>query len=113
MDRRKFLAAGGAAAGVAAVSGFGGQYLQNKWFSVNTASVKLGQPAVKPPTLAKGTEVNDIAGLSAFYTPNSQFYRIDTALVVPQVSSQACKVFCMDICHNSSEAGGLYQHNRS
>ncbi len=89
MDRRKFLAAGGAAAGVAAVAGFGGQYLQNKRFSVNTASVKLGAPAVKPPTLARGTEVNDIAGLSAFYTPNSQFYRIDTALVVPQVSTQA------------------------
>jgi len=89
VDRRKFLAAGGAAAGVAALSGFGGQYLQNKRFSVNTASVKLGQQAVKPPTLPKGTEVNDIAGLSAFYTPNSQFYRIDTALVVPQVSSQA------------------------
>ena len=89
MDRRRFLTAGGTAAGVAAVAGFGGQYLQNKRFSVNTASVKLGKPAVKPPTLAKGTEVNDIAGLSAFYTPNSQFYRIDTALVVPQVSSQA------------------------
>ena len=62
MDRRKFLTAGGAAAGVAALSGFGGQYLQNKRFSVNTASVKLGKPAVTPPTLVKGTELNDIAG---------------------------------------------------
>ena len=89
MDRRKFLAAGGAAAGVAAVAGFGGQYLQNKRFTVNTASVKIGAPSVKAPTLKKGTEVNDIADLSAFYTPNSQFYRIDTALVVPQVSPQS------------------------
>ena len=39
MDRRKFLAAGGSAAAVAAAAGFGGQYLQNKRFSVNTAAV--------------------------------------------------------------------------
>jgi DMSO/TMAO reductase YedYZ molybdopterin-dependent catalytic subunit len=88
MDRRKFLAAGGGAAAVAAAAGFGGQYLQNKRFSVNTASVKLGAPTVKAPTLPKGAEIGDIPGLSAFYTPNSQFYRVDTALVVPQVSSQ-------------------------
>jgi DMSO/TMAO reductase YedYZ molybdopterin-dependent catalytic subunit len=89
MDRRRFLTAGGAAAGVAAAAGFGGQYLQNKRFSVNTASVKLGKPSVKAPKLAKGTEVTDIPGLSSFYTPNSQFYRVDTSLVVPQVSPQS------------------------
>jgi DMSO/TMAO reductase YedYZ molybdopterin-dependent catalytic subunit len=88
VDRRKFLAAGGSAAAVAAVTGFGGQYLQNKRFSVNTASVKIGAPTVKAPTLPKGAEIGDIPGLSAFYTPNSQFYRVDTALVVPQVSPQ-------------------------
>jgi DMSO/TMAO reductase YedYZ molybdopterin-dependent catalytic subunit len=89
MDRRKFLAAGGTAAGIAAVTGFGGQYLQNKRFTVNTASVKLGAPAVKAPTLHSGAEITDIPGLSAFYTSNSQFYRVDTALVVPQVSAQS------------------------
>ena len=89
MDRRKFLTASGATAGVAAAAGFGGQYLQDKRFSVNTASVKLGKPSVKAPKLAKGTEVTDIPNLSSFYTPNSQFYRVDTALVVPQVSPQS------------------------
>jgi DMSO/TMAO reductase YedYZ molybdopterin-dependent catalytic subunit len=89
MDRRRFLTAGGTAAGVAAAAGFGGQYLQDKRFSVNTASVKLGTTSVKAPKLAKGTEVTDIAGISPFYTPNSQFYRVDTALVVPQVSPQS------------------------
>jgi DMSO/TMAO reductase YedYZ molybdopterin-dependent catalytic subunit len=88
VDRRKFLAAGGTAAAVAAATGFGGQYLQNKRFSVNTASVKLGAPTVKAPTLPTGAEIGDIPGLSAFYTPNSQFYRVDTSLVVPQVSPQ-------------------------
>jgi DMSO/TMAO reductase YedYZ molybdopterin-dependent catalytic subunit len=89
MDRRKFLAAGGATAAVAAAAGFGGQYLQDKRFSVNTASVKLGSPAVKAPPLPKGAEITDIPGLTAFYTPDSQFYRVDTALVVPQVSTQS------------------------
>jgi len=89
MDRRKFLIAGGSAAGVAAGAGFGGQYLQNKRFTVNTAAVKIGKPTVKAPKLAKGTEVTDIPGLSSFYTPNSAFYRVDTSLVVPQVSPQS------------------------
>src|SRR5215475_1728747 len=89
VDRRKFLAAGGAVAGVAAAAGFGGQYLQNKRFSVNTASVKLAAPARRAPKLARGTEISNIPGLSAFYTPNSQFYRVDTALVVPQVDPRS------------------------
>jgi DMSO/TMAO reductase YedYZ molybdopterin-dependent catalytic subunit len=88
MDRRKFLAAGGTAAALAAATGVGGQFLQDKRFSVNTASVKLGTP-VQVPVLPKGAEITDIPGLSPFYTPNSQFYRVDTALVVPQVSPQS------------------------
>jgi DMSO/TMAO reductase YedYZ molybdopterin-dependent catalytic subunit len=92
MDRRKFLTASGAAAVVAGGAGFGGQYLQNKRYTVNTAAVKIGAPSVKAPKLAKGADITDIPGLSAFYTPNSQFYRIDTALVVPQVSPQSWRL---------------------
>jgi DMSO/TMAO reductase YedYZ molybdopterin-dependent catalytic subunit len=88
MERRKFLAAGGAAAVVAAASGFGGQYLQDKRFSVNTGSVKLST-TVKAPPLPKGAEITDIPHLSTFYTPNNSFYRVDTALVVPEISPQA------------------------
>jgi DMSO/TMAO reductase YedYZ molybdopterin-dependent catalytic subunit len=85
MDRRKFFITSGSVAGTAAVAGFGGQYLQSKRFNVNTATVKLTAPK-KAPKLAKGTEITDIEGLSTFYTPNSKFYRVDTSLVVPQVS---------------------------
>jgi DMSO/TMAO reductase YedYZ molybdopterin-dependent catalytic subunit len=88
MDRRKFLAAGGTTAAVAAAAGFGGQYLQKTRFSVNTSQVKLNTK-VKAPKLAKGADVTDIPGLSTFYTPNSSFYRVDTALVVPQISPQS------------------------
>ena len=31
-------------------------------------------------------ETLNIPGLSPFYTPNSEFYRVDTSLVVPQVA---------------------------
>jgi DMSO/TMAO reductase YedYZ molybdopterin-dependent catalytic subunit len=88
MNRRRFIATGAAAAGLAAAAGFGGQYLQDRRFSVNTSSVKLGAPSVKASPLPKGVEL-DIPGLTPFYTPNGQFYRVDTALVVPQVSPQS------------------------
>jgi DMSO/TMAO reductase YedYZ molybdopterin-dependent catalytic subunit len=84
MDRRKFLAAGGGVAAVAAATGFGGQWLQDKRFAVNLGHLN----AVKAPALPKGADISDISGLSAFYTPNSQFYRVDTALVVPTVTQQ-------------------------
>ncbi|HSZ41836.1 MAG TPA: molybdopterin-dependent oxidoreductase [Trebonia sp.] len=88
MERRKFLAAGGMTAAAAAVAGFGGQYLQDKRFTVNTGSVKLSH-TVRQPALPRGAAISDIPGLSAFYTPNSQFYRVDTALVIPQISPQS------------------------
>src|SRR5215475_1200901 len=88
MNRRKFMAAGGTVAAVAAASGFGGQYLQDKRFTVNTSAVHLSTKA-KAPKLAKGTEITDIPGLSSFYTPTSQFYRVDTSLSVPQISPQS------------------------
>ena len=84
-DRRKFLAVSGVTAAVAVTAGVGGQVLTNKRFSVSTSSVKLTAPVVKPKPLAK-TVTLDIPGLSPFYTPNAEFYRVDTSLVIPQVS---------------------------
>jgi DMSO/TMAO reductase YedYZ molybdopterin-dependent catalytic subunit len=84
VNRRRFLVAGSLTAAAAAGAGFGGQYLQDKRFSVNTSAVKI-EP-VKAPPLPAGASITDIPGLSPFYTPNDKFYRVDTALVVPQVS---------------------------
>jgi DMSO/TMAO reductase YedYZ molybdopterin-dependent catalytic subunit len=89
MDRRKFLKASAGAVAISTAAGFGGEYLQDKRFTVNTGAVKIGTPSVKAPRLANGADITDIPGLSSFYTPNSQFYRVDTALVVPQVSPQS------------------------
>ena len=93
IDRRKFLAIGAGAAAVAAGSGVVGQVLTNRRFNANAsrAAVKLTSPAVKAPVkapvLPKGAELN-IPGLSTFYTPSNNFYRVDTALVIPQVTTQ-------------------------
>jgi DMSO/TMAO reductase YedYZ molybdopterin-dependent catalytic subunit len=89
VDRRKFLVAGTATAAVAAGSAVAGQILTNSRFNANAsrAAVKLTAPASKAAVLPKGAELN-IPGLSSFYTPNSSFYRVDTALVIPQVTTQ-------------------------
>ncbi|WP_018133934.1 molybdopterin-dependent oxidoreductase [Acaricomes phytoseiuli] len=43
--------------------------------------------AQNPEALPEGTDLN-IDGLSPFVTPNGDFYRIDTALTVPQIDPQ-------------------------
>lgn len=85
-DRRKFLAVSGVTAVGATAAGVGGQVLSNKRFSVNTSAVHLAAPAMKPKPLPKGTTLN-IPGLSSFYTSNTDFYRVDTSLVIPQVQA--------------------------
>ena len=37
-------------------------------------------------------KLDNIAGISPFYTPNDRFYRVDTALVVPKVTTQEWKL---------------------
>ena len=86
LDRRRFVAACGVTAVAAAAAGVGGELLISKRFSVNPGSVKLTAPVVKPKPLAKDTTLN-IPGLSPFYTPNAEFYRVDTSLIIPQVSA--------------------------
>jgi DMSO/TMAO reductase YedYZ molybdopterin-dependent catalytic subunit len=99
-DRRKFLTVSGVTAATAVTAGVGGCALTSKHAPANTTATKLGAPtatatpmatptslppaAYKPPPLA--TSLN-IPGISPFYTPNADFYRVDTALIVPQVSA--------------------------
>jgi DMSO/TMAO reductase YedYZ molybdopterin-dependent catalytic subunit len=83
--RRSFLAAGAATAGIAAGAGLAGRLLTER-SSVASAqrSVRIPKPAVTTQTLPPGVNL-DIPGLASFVTPNAGFYRVDTALVLPQV----------------------------
>jgi DMSO/TMAO reductase YedYZ molybdopterin-dependent catalytic subunit len=53
--------------------------------SAARAAVQLPRPAVAAPPLPAGINPQ-VAGISQFITPNGQFYRVDTAIVVPEVA---------------------------
>jgi DMSO/TMAO reductase YedYZ molybdopterin-dependent catalytic subunit len=84
-ERRRFLVTSAAAAGTAAVTLAGGRLLAER-SSVSQAQRTLRiPPPVKPgPALPAGADLK-IPGLSPFITPSNAFYRVDTAIVLPQV----------------------------
>lgn len=85
-DRRRFLALSAGAAGLATVSAVGGALLQRR-FSVAglRAAVRLPSPVRPAPPTPVGSQL-PVPGITPFYTSNSAFYRVDTDLVLPQVS---------------------------
>jgi DMSO/TMAO reductase YedYZ molybdopterin-dependent catalytic subunit len=87
-DRRLFLQGTAATAALAAVAGFGGRAAQHARFDVagDRATVKL--PAASGEhTVPRGADLGKSP--VPWRTPNSAFYRIDTALAVPQIASSS------------------------
>ncbi len=84
-DRRAFFGWAGAA-GVAALATAGaGRVLSGRSRAeVVRVEVLLPEPTTAAPRLRAGLE-GDVPGLSPLITPNEDFYRIDTALIVPQI----------------------------
>ncbi|GAB3963483.1 sulfite oxidase [Plantactinospora veratri] len=86
--RRRFLTGVGLAAGGAAVGGFGGRWLSTRrGVSAARAAVELPVPASPAAPVPADAELK-VPGLSSYVTPNRDFYRIDTALVVPRVDPE-------------------------
>ena len=85
--RRRFLVASGLAVGTTAVAAFAGREL-NARQSVTQArsSVRLPKATDPAPPLPAGVDLK-IPNLSPFVTSNTSFYRVDTAIVLPQVPS--------------------------
>jgi DMSO/TMAO reductase YedYZ molybdopterin-dependent catalytic subunit len=84
--RRSFLAASVVTAGIAGVAGLTGRALAERDSVASARSaVRLPKPARSVAGLPQGVDVG-IPGLASFITPNSTFYRVDTALVLPQVA---------------------------
>ncbi len=83
--RRRFLVASGLAVGATAVTALVGREL-NARQSVTQArsTIRIPRPAKPAPPLPAGVDLK-IPDLSSFVTPNSSFYRVDTAIVLPQV----------------------------
>jgi DMSO/TMAO reductase YedYZ molybdopterin-dependent catalytic subunit len=85
--RRGFLQGSAAAAGLAVVAGFGGRAAQHARFDVAAARAKVRLPApvdtAKPLAVVNGPDLGK-SGVP-WDTPNSKFYRIDTAIEPPQL----------------------------
>ncbi|UGQ09607.1 molybdopterin-dependent oxidoreductase [Yinghuangia sp. ASG 101] len=88
---RRTLLLGSVGAG-AVLAGLG-RWLQNIRFDVgkSRANVVLPAPVAPAPAPAAGTDLG-LPGLSPYVTPNKSFYRIDTALVVPEIRAEDWKL---------------------
>jgi DMSO/TMAO reductase YedYZ molybdopterin-dependent catalytic subunit len=85
LDRRGFLRAAVAVAALAAAGGLGGQLLEARQrVGRIRAAIRLPKPVRAAAAAPAGASL-DVAGLTPLYVPNARFYRIDTALRVPQV----------------------------
>jgi DMSO/TMAO reductase YedYZ molybdopterin-dependent catalytic subunit len=85
LDRRGFFILTGIVAASAVVVGLGARAL-----NATTASIRQIRDALRLPApqttvpVPQGAEL-DIDGISPLFTPNADFYRVDTALTVPTV----------------------------
>ncbi|MER7890398.1 molybdopterin-dependent oxidoreductase [Micromonospora sp. NPDC094482] len=87
-SRRRFLTGTGALLGAAAVTGLGGHWLAGRrGVSAARQAVVLPAPASPAPALPAGADLS-LTQLAPYVTSNAGFYRIDTALVVPQVDPE-------------------------
>lgn len=85
VDRRRFLLAGVATGSGALIAGGLGYWLRGRFQVAEArAAVVLPAPASAAPAVGASAEVG-VPGVAPYVTPNGSFYRIDTALVVPQV----------------------------
>jgi len=85
-QRRSFLAASAATAGAAAVAGLAGRLLAERSSVASARSaLRLPKPVETVAGLPPGVNL-DIPGLTPFVTSNNNFYRVDTAIVLPQVA---------------------------
>jgi DMSO/TMAO reductase YedYZ molybdopterin-dependent catalytic subunit len=84
--RRGALMAGAVVLGVGAAAAVAGRWVSlRRDVSAERAGVQLPQPASPAAPLPPEVDAN-LPRLAAFVTPNPDFYRIDTALVVPQIA---------------------------
>ncbi|HEY5699349.1 MAG TPA: hypothetical protein VIT01_17730, partial [Acidimicrobiales bacterium] len=81
-DRRRFLIGAGVTGVVALVGAGIGRRLKTR-FSVESERSALTLPAVEPAASVRDL---DAEGLTPYLVSNADFYRIDTALTVPQIA---------------------------
>jgi DMSO/TMAO reductase YedYZ molybdopterin-dependent catalytic subunit len=83
-DRRAFLATAVAVGAIAAAGGVVRQAFGGSAAAAQRADITIPKPGTPAPSLASGASL-DVPGISPFLTRNKDFYRVDTALRVPDV----------------------------
>ena len=84
-DRRRFLGVAAVAVLVSGAGVVGGRLLAaGKRVDEIRQAIRIPRPARRAPAPPAGADLR-IRGLAPLYVPNDEFYRIDTALLVPQV----------------------------
>lgn len=90
--RRRFLTGAGVLLGTATLTGIGGRWLAGRrGVSTARSAVVLPVPATPAPAVPAGADLS-LSQLAPYTTPNLGFYRIDTALVVPQVDPETWRL---------------------
>ncbi|WP_194918273.1 molybdopterin-dependent oxidoreductase [Catenulispora rubra] len=85
-ERRRFLVTLLGTGAGALVGGFGSRAWLNSRYNVAPARAAVVLPEAATPLPQLPASVHpDVPDLEPFFTPNAQFYRVDTALTVPQV----------------------------
>ncbi|GAB2499344.1 molybdopterin-dependent oxidoreductase [Promicromonospora xylanilytica] len=86
VDRRGFLVVSGIAAGVTVLALAGSRVVSAGAAAVSVVREKIRLPAARraAPAVPAGADL-ELDGLVPYITPNPEFYRIDTALRVPQL----------------------------
>lgn len=69
------------------------------------AAVVLPTPAQAAPTVPASATFDDVQGLEPFRTPNDSFYRIDTALVVPSLTTADWRLRITGLVEEEVELG--------
>lgn len=90
MPRRRFLMLAGLAAAVAAAAGAAGKFVGKRIAGAVENRQAFVIPAVADVAAPIPAGVNiGVAGASTYITSNKDFYRIDTALLVPQLTTDS------------------------
>ena len=83
-SRRRFIGSSIAVIGVAAASGTVGRALLDRGRLVgSTTETNIPAAGASAPPLPDGSSL-DVSGITPLVVPNAEFYRIDTALLVPR-----------------------------
>ncbi|MEA9984056.1 molybdopterin-dependent oxidoreductase [Subtercola sp. RTI3] len=104
LERRQFLVFLGVAGAVSIVAGIGARAMNAGAAAVSTAraALKLPVAATPAPGIPSGAELG-LTNLSPVITPAADFYRIDTALQVPQLNPDTWSLKIIGMVENEVE----------